>query len=163
MGEELNTLLLEEGTLYYIDGQPCEGIKESDLELEALEPEELCDSRVESLKTAASMELSLTLTPESAKAIMEALKPAFDEMVRIFKALGEWAGNVIREVAAAAGPCVNNLADNLLYAANDHPKWWHYYKHAKKARTRKKYRRLLIKQLHRKLANVGNLTQEESA
>ena len=159
MGEELNTLSHEEGTLYYIDGQPCEGIKEAEFELEALEPEKLGDGHVEALKTAASMELSLTLTQESAKAIMEALKPAFDEVVRVSKALGEWVGNVIREVAAAVGPCMNNLVDNMLYATNDHPKWWHYYKHAKKARTRKKYRRRLIKQLHEKLANGDDLAQ----
>lgn len=160
MGEELNTLSLEEGTLYYIDGQPCEGIKEDEFELEALEPEELSDGPVLHRPAIAdSMELELTLTPESAKAIVEAFKPAFDEQVRLLKAIREWAGNAIREVAAAVRHCM----DNLLYAANDHPKWWHYYKHAKKARTRKKYRRLLIKQLHEKLANGGNLTQEETA
>lgn len=39
--------------------------------------------------------------------------------------------------------------------ANDHPKWWHLYKHAKKARTRKKYRRRLMQQLVTKLAAAG--------
>ena len=37
--------------------------------------------------------------------------------------------------------------DAMLYNANDHPKWWHYYKHAKKYRVRKKYRRRLERQL----------------
>lgn len=39
----------------------------------------------------------------------------------------------------------------MLYKANDHPKWWHYYKHAKKYRVRKKYRRRLEQQLCDKL------------
>ena len=37
--------------------------------------------------------------------------------------------------------------DPLLYSVNAHPKWWHLYKHAKKYRVRKKYRKRLMQQL----------------
>lgn len=50
-------------------------------------------------------------------------------------------------MARLAGKCM----DAMLYNANDHPKWWHYYKHAKKYRVRKKYRRRLERQLCDKL------------
>lgn len=37
--------------------------------------------------------------------------------------------------------------DAMLYSVNAHPKWWHLYKHAKKYRVRKKYRKRLMQQL----------------
>lgn len=37
------------------------------------------------------------------------------------------------------------LLDAVLWAVNDNPKYWHYYKHAKKLRTRKKYRNKLLR------------------
>lgn len=46
----------------------------------------------------------------------------------------------------------DTFVDSLLYRANTHPKWWHLYKHARKWRTRKKYKRLLMKQLCSRLA-----------
>lgn len=45
--------------------------------------------------------------------------------------------------------------DIILGALNNNPKWWHYYKHAKKARTRKKYKRRLKQQARKKLESVG--------
>ena len=48
------------------------------------------------------------------------------------------------------------------YYANDNPKYWHLYKHAKKARTRKKYQRRLMKHLLRTLA-TGSAGREVSA
>ena len=101
------------------------------------------------------MELNLTITPDTAAAILEALQPA---VLRFFEALVNaareaWAG--IKRSAKAAGRIVARIAgrciDAMLYKANDHPKWWHYYKHAKKYRVRKKYRRRLEQQLCDKL------------
>ena len=61
----------------------------------------------------------------------------------------------LKRAAKAAGKIMARLAgrcmDAMLYQANDNPKWWHYYKHAKKYRVRKKYRRRLERQLSRKL------------
>lgn len=51
------------------------------------------------------------------------------------------------KAAAVGSEVINHCMDNLLYNANDHPKWWHLYKHARKYRTRKKYRRRLLQQL----------------
>lgn len=41
----------------------------------------------------------------------------------------------------------NSFMDYMLCVVNDNPKWWHLYKHAKKRRTRKKYRNRLMRQL----------------
>ena len=47
---------------------------------------------------------------------------------------------------------MNEYIEAQMFHANDRPRWWHLYKHAKKYRTRKKYRHLLMKQLLRKRA-----------
>lgn len=101
------------------------------------------------------MELTLTITPDTAGAILNALQPA---VLRFWEALADavreaWHG--VKKAAKAAGKIMARIAgrcmDAMLYQANDNPKWWHYYKHAKKYRVRKKYRRRLERQLSRKL------------
>ena len=73
------------------------------------------------------------MTPEQAQAI-ENFRLAFIELWEIIKKavekLAEWIKNVIPVLYQ---PCTN-------------PKWWHLYKHAKKSRTRKKYKRLIVRQ-----------------
>lgn len=46
------------------------------------------------------------------------------------------------DVAAAVGPI---MFDAILCTIEVYPEYWHYYKHAKKFRTRKKYRNRLWK------------------
>lgn len=133
------------GGQLYLDGQPCEGIKEAEF------VPELLDDAPETLKAADSVELSLTFTPEQAAAIVERLKPAIAEVARKLRKFVEWAREVVRNVAAAATTTANDFMDRLLYGANDNPRWWYLYKHAKKWRTRKKYRKRLMQQLLRKL------------
>lgn len=103
----------------------------------------------ENMNQPDSMELTLTITPKQAAAIVETMKAAIEKIVQLARELAEWAGNVIRQLAAAM-PNLNDLMERLLYEANDNPKWWHLYKHAKKHRTRKKYRRRLMQQLFSK-------------
>lgn len=71
--------------------------------------------------------------------------------MQALREFADWAADVLRKVAAATAKTASDLVDSLLYTANEHPKWWRLYKHAKKARTRKKYRRRLMQQLLRKL------------
>ena len=101
------------------------------------------------------MELTLTITPDTATAILNALQPA---ALRFFEALVNAAREAwaqLKKAAKEAGRIMARIADKcmdaMLYKANDHPKWWHYYKHAKKYRVRKKYRRRLEQQLRSKL------------
>lgn len=84
------------------------------------------------------------MTPEQAQAI-ENLRAAFLELWEIIKKAVEKIVEWIRETVKNILP----VFDALLYAANTNPKWWHLYKHANKYRTRKKYRRLLVRQLLR--------------
>lgn len=106
-------------------------------------------------KPPDTMTLELTIGPEQAAAIVETIRPklekAAEHIAQAIRQFAEWAGEVLSKVAAAVRQNANNYMDALLYNANDHPKWWHLYKHAKKARTRKKYRRRLMQQLCRKL------------
>ena len=135
----------------YIDGQRFDG-KIKEVTLPHFSPPELT---LPELRSPPSMELTLTITPDTAAAILNAVQPA---ALRFFEALVNaareaWAG--IKRAAKAAGKIMARLAgrcmDAMLYQANDNPKWWHYYKHAKKWRVRKKYRRRLEKQLYSKL------------
>jgi hypothetical protein len=102
-----------------------------------------------------NVELTLSLNPEQAKtlgeAIVEMLKPAIEYMAKKARELADIIAKAFRKAAAAAVKTADRYMDALLYNANDHPEWWHYYKHAKKYRVRKKYRRRLMQQLIEKL------------
>lgn len=95
--------------------------------------------------------LELTLTPEQAAAIVAAGKIVIDKMidtiVQALREFADWVADVLRKVVVAAAKTASDIVDSLLYTANEHPKWRYLYKHAKKARTRKKYRRRLMQQL----------------
>lgn len=101
-----------------------------------------------------SMELTLTIGPEQAAAIAETMRRAFDRALETVRKAADWIVEALRKAAAAVREKAASFVDFMLYHANDHPKWWHLYKRAKKARTRKKYRRLLMRQLNAKLAAV---------
>lgn len=100
-------------------------------------------------------ELTLTFTPETATALLEAITPPLLRAVQYAAEVARKAWDALMEVARKAAEIVADLAgkfvDAMLCTANDHPKWWHYYKHAKKWRVRKKYRRRLERQLYDKL------------
>lgn len=107
-----------------------------------------------------TMDLTITLTPDTAAALLDAITP---QIVKFWESVRSWVneaakalGKLMAAIGKAAAEAVNNLVDAMLYNANDRPKWWHLYKHAKKRRTRKKYRRLLMKQLTRKLAAAAS-------
>lgn len=92
------------------------------------------------------------LSPEQIRAIYEACAEVIERVAQVIREI--WA-----RVVAVCGPVIELFVDEamnaLLRAANDHPKWWHLYRHAKKARTRKKYRRLLMQELAGKLLISG--------
>lgn len=107
-----------------------------------------------------TMDLTITLTPDTAAALLDAITP---QIVKFWESVRSWVneaakalGKLMAAIGKAAAEAVNNLVDAMLYNANDRPKWWHLYKHAKKRRTRKKYRRLLMQQLTRKLAAAAS-------
>lgn len=76
----------------------------------------------------------------NAMKVYEAMKPAIANVAKVFARL-------LKNIRKT----MNKIIDDMLYHANDNPKWWHLYKHSKKFRIRKKYRRRLIQQLLRKL------------
>lgn len=106
-------------------------------------------------KPPDSMKLEIAIGPEQAAAIAQTINKGLERAAQALRELAEWAVGAIKKAAAVAREVMDNFVDSLLYRANDHPKWWHLYKHAKKARTRKKYRRRLMQQLTAKLAAAG--------
>lgn len=135
----------------YIDGQRFDG-KIPQLELPHFSPPEL---ELPELRSPPSMELTLTITPDTAGAILNALQPAalrfLEAVAKAAKEAWEWLKRGAAKAAKLATYWADKCMDAMLYQANDNPKWWHYYKHAKKYRVRKKYRRRLERQLSRKL------------
>lgn len=98
-----------------------------------------------------SMELTFSITPQTAATIAEAMRSAFAPIIQKAKEAFAQIVEMFRKAAKVASKTARKAMDTLLYAANDNPKWWHFYKHAKKARVRKKYRRRLMRQLFDKL------------
>ena len=100
-------------------------------------------------------ELTLTFTPETAAALLEAITPPLLRAVQYAAEVARKAWDafmeMVRKTAATVAKLAGKFVDAMLCTANDHPKWWHYYKHAKKWRVRKKYKRRLERQLYDKL------------
>lgn len=144
----------ETGTVY-INGQPFDGeIRE--LTLPEFAPSDLSGIPPDTApKISESMTLELTIGPEGAAAIEKAIKPAIEQAAKAAREIMDAIVATFKKAAEAAAKAISGFVDSLLYHANDHPKWWHLYKHAKKARTRKKYRRRLIQQFTAKLAAAG--------
>ena len=103
-------------------------------------------------KVPDNVTLELKISPEQAAAIVESLKPTIEKIKQAFRQIGEQLTQTFKKIVVAARKSADEYMDNLLYCANDNPRWWHLYKHAKKWRTRKKYRNKLMQQLRRKLA-----------
>lgn len=88
-------------------------------------------------------------SPEQIKALYEKCKEVIERVVQVIREV--WA-----RIMEICGPVIDwfvkEATDALLKAANNHPKWWHLYRYAKKGRTRKKYKRLLMRQVVATLA-----------
>ena len=106
-------------------------------------------------KPPDSMTLEITITKETAPAFLQVAQEGIERAAQAIQKFGEWLLEAVRTAARIVRESVDKFVDAMLYKANDHPKWWHLYKHAKKARTRKKYRRRLMQQLTAKLSAAG--------
>ncbi len=141
------------GTLY-IDGERF-ARPIAELEIPYFSPPE---PELPELRNPPTMDLTITLTPDTATNLPDKTTPQIVELRESAKSWVNEAAKALGKLAAGIGKAtdeaVNNFVDAMLYNANDHPKWWHYYKHAKKWRVCKKYRRQLARQLHDKLLAV---------
>lgn len=71
------------------------------------------------------------LTLEQLEGVVDSVVPIISEVIK-----------TATEIAAVIGPAV---FDAVMCTINTDSKSWHYYKHAKKFRTRKKYQNRLLK------------------
>lgn len=98
-----------------------------------------------------STNLTLPIGPDQAKAIaqevVKTVQPAIDYAAKKAREFIDWAIRAAGEFAKIAAESLSKFMDAMLYSVNTHPKWWHLYKHAKKYRVRKKYRKRLMQQL----------------
>lgn len=91
------------------------------------------------------------LSEETINAFVETLNEIVNVSTQALSVVAEAFSKIGRKLSENIKRNGAALVDALLYANNDNPKWWHLYKHAKKARTRKKYRNKLLKQYLRKV------------
>ena len=89
--------------------------------------------------------------PDQAKAIDQEVaktaQPATNYAAQKEREFMDWTFQVAEDLANLAAESLSKFMDAMLYSVNTHPKWWHLYKHAKKYRVRKKYRKRLMQQL----------------
>lgn len=136
-------------TTIYLDGEPlC--FSEAALPAMSIMPD-LSGVPPSNTLEPESMELTFSITPQTAATIAEAMRSAFAPIIQKAKEAFARIVDMFRKAAKVASKTARKAMDTLLYAANDNSKWWHLYKHAKKARVRKKYRRRLMQQLFDKL------------
>ena len=142
-GEDMNALEIAAGIRWHYENGYNLLSDSTALPDEPAEPEE-------------AVELTLTIGPDQAKAIaqevVKTVRPAIDYAVKKAHEFTGWAIQTAGELAKLAAESLSKFMDAMLYSVNTHPKWWHLYKHARKWRTRKKYKRLLMKQLCSRLA-----------
>ena len=79
------------------------------------------------------------------------LRAAVQRVSDAIKELADAILNAFREVAKKVFDCLKDFMNSIMHNCTDHPRWWHYYKHAKKWRTRKKYKHLLQRELIQKI------------
>ena len=112
----------------FIDGEPCDGIGEiAPASTDDLPP-------VQRVGDPATLEH--VLTPETTAAIAEAAMQA---------------AKALRKMVERLTDPRTRFIDGLLWQACEKPRMYHLYKHAKKARTRKKNRRRLMVLLYSKM------------
>lgn len=134
-----------EGGQLYIDDQPWDGIIHDEF---ITLPEQQEDF---SFEKPESVTLKFKPSPELVKFFVEIWEETFKKAVDFINSVAEACSGIGERISRQLSILGNDLFDRLLYEANDNPKWWHYYKHAKKARTRKKYRNKLLRQYLKKV------------
>lgn len=147
-GRETN----EEPDPYIFDGYMSVEDYEKRQRLIAEDQEKNSKNPDESPPQPQTTELTIQIGPSAAAAILGGFAEALKEAAHVVRQLMDELAEKFRKFSQYAQKTVNSFMDSLLYKANAHPKWWHLYKHARKWRTRKKYKRLLMKQLYSRLA-----------
>ena len=95
--------------------------------------------------------------PEWAQQFIVSIKRAAELLAEIFKKAIETVKQIASSLADSFRKNKDKLMDAAMLAASPPPKWWHLYKHAKKARVRKKYRSKLMDNLLTTMAAANTL------
>lgn len=85
--------------------------------------------------------------PEWVKQFIASMKRAAEILAEFFRKAVETIKRIAEALATTLRQRKDEFMDATMLAASPPPKWWHLYKHAKKARVRKKYRRKLMDNL----------------
>jgi hypothetical protein len=140
---ELTTEQIQAAELEYLQwDREYEAKKAKEAELLATVAEELPDMDPDQNKAlaAAIAAIKPDADPEWVKQLIDSMKRAAEILAEIFRKVVETAKRI-------ASQHKDELMDAAMLVASPPPKWWHLYKHAKKARVRKKYKRKLMDNL----------------
>ena len=95
--------------------------------------------------------------PEWAQQFIVSIKRAAELLAEIFKKAIETVKQIANSITDGFRKSKDKFMDAAMLAASPPPKWWHLYKHAKKARVRKKYRSKLMDNLLTTMAAANTL------
>ena len=139
-----------DGSMTITDFEMMQGARATHEELAAVVAAKLPGIQQDKLDEIASAAVGLHISPETMQHILDGFSRLADAVKEIATKLIE----LLRPVMRAAGKIIGNLWDKLGRAVAP-PKWWHLYKHSKKARVRKKYRKRIGRLICAALACEG--------
>lgn len=139
-----------DGSMTVTDFEIMQSARATHEELAAVVAAKLPGIQQDKLDEIASAAVGLHISPETMQRILDGFSRLADAVKEIATKLIE----LLRPVMRAAGKIIGNLWDKLGRAVAP-PKWWHLYKHSKKARVRKKYRKRIGRLICAALACEG--------
>lgn len=97
------------------------------------------------------------MDPKWVQQFIVSIKRAAEILAEIFRKAVETVKQIASSLADSFRKSKDKFIDAAMLAASPPPKWWHLYKHAKKARVRKKYRSKLMDNLLTTMAAANTL------
>lgn len=80
--------------------------------------------------------------------LKERVEAVVEQIKAVMARVAEIVAPAIKRFVELAKPYIDALTEAaILYISDRYPKWWHYYKHAKRRRIRKKYRDKLLREV----------------
>lgn len=139
-----------DGSMTVTDFEMMQGARSTHQELAAVVEEHLPGIAPDKLDEIAHAAVGLQISPATMQRILEGFSAIAAKVRDIAAILIER----MKPVVEAAAKIIGSLWDKLGRAVAP-PKWWHLYKHSKKARVRKKYRKRIGRLICAALACEG--------
>ena len=139
-----------DGSMTVTDFEMMQGARATHQELAAVVEAHLPGIAPDKLDEIAHAAVGLHISPATMQRILE----GFNAIAAKVRDIAEKLVELLKPVMEATAKIIGSLWDKLGRAVAP-PKWWHLYKHSKKARVRKKYRKRIGRLICAALACEG--------